>query len=182
MAFGQRNGARWGFLERTERQRTEIRGQNGRGQKSERSSLKELFLSRAAWRIFCVPSARKPFRAFFCLRIWFRSLIDTVMLSRLLCRSFPCGSTPIHPFVDTPAFRGSRSGPVMNLTPDYSAATVSSALGRLNQRDARQARLSPLTSSDWPLRWRGPLPGQEGPMQPSRLIPFPLDSSSRGSR
>ena len=116
------------------------------------------------------------------LRIWFRSLIDTVMLSRLSCRSFPCGSTPIHPFVDTPAFRGSRSGPVMNLTPDYSAATVSSALGRLNQRDARQARLSPLTSSDWPLCWRGPLPGQEGPMQPSRLIPFPLDSFSRGSR
>jgi len=81
---------------------------------------------------------------------------------------FSCGGTPIHLFVNPPACSGSRSG---QLGPDteYSVATVSRTLGRLNQEYARQGMPSPWGGSDWPCVYEGILHQEGEPMQPPIL-------------
>ena len=149
-------------------------------------SLKEPLESRASWRFFGSPDGLfahaprlGPEGPFLGGSGWVEESVlgfdcHGHVLRGCSRRSFPCGGTPIHPFVNPPACCGSRPG---RLGPDteYSIATVSRT----------QAVSIRITLGNWAestgtlrlaLRPRGPLLRQEGgPMQPSLTsLPIPL--------
>ena len=109
------------------------------------------------------------------LRNRFWDLIVTVMFFEVVrAVLFWCGGTPIHPFVNPPAYRGSRSG---RLGPDteYSIATVSRTQA-VSIRITLGNRAESTGTLRLALRPRGPLLRQEGgPMQPTiTSLPFLL--------
>ena len=109
------------------------------------------------------------------LRNRFWDLTVTVMFFEVVrAVLFSCGGTPIHPFVNPPACRGSRSG---RLGPDteYSVPTVSRTQA-VSIRFTLGNRAESIGVFRLALRPRGPLLPQEGgPMQPTiRSLQFLL--------
>lgn len=96
--------------------------------------------------------------------LWSRS-----WFARFLSRSFPCGCTPIHPFVNASTSCGSRSDAVDRIGHGVFWCDRLALPSRLNQTNAQRLRLSPRATSDW-LAGEGLFP-KEGPMQPPCLIP-----------
>ncbi len=143
-------------------------------ERTELSSLKEPLESRVSWRILGAPPRRSgaglPFDG--CSR----SIEDWVVgfgCHGHVCRgcsrcSFRCAAAPPSIPRESARLAAVVQAPGGPGTED-SAATVSPTPGRLNQRNARQARPSPLTISDWPWRARAFFQGRR-PMQPSRLL------------